>query len=143
MINTKKYLWDGSYTIEAAFLVPIILGILYAWMFQLFYLRDEVVMNGMLAEMIVQMQINRDGEGEYDEEAKRQALQSCLWIARIMSLQQKNNTLETKYKLEAKATWNIPVMEMFLGAHFTSSQTQYIENIHPEKLHRLAGKDGN
>ena len=38
-----RYMWDGSYTVEAAFIVPVVLGILYGWMFQLFYLHDQVV----------------------------------------------------------------------------------------------------
>lgn len=32
----NRYMWDGSYTVEAAFIVPMVLGIRYAWMFQLF-----------------------------------------------------------------------------------------------------------
>ena len=47
----NRYLWDGSYTVEAAFIVPMVLGILYAWMFHLFYLHDQVVMDGMLQEL--------------------------------------------------------------------------------------------
>ena len=50
----NRYMWDGSYTVEAAFIVPMVLGIMYAWMFQLFYLHDQMVMDGMLQEMILQ-----------------------------------------------------------------------------------------
>ena len=52
MRGMNRYMWDGSYTVEAAFIVPMVLGIMYAWMFQLFYLHDQMVMDGMLQEMI-------------------------------------------------------------------------------------------
>ena len=48
----NRYMWDGSYTVEAAFIVPMVLGIMYAWMFQLFYLHDQMVMDGMTIGMI-------------------------------------------------------------------------------------------
>ena len=62
-----RYMWDGSYTVEAAFIVPVVLGILYGWMFQLFYLHDQVVIDGMLQEMVVLRQEKKEcGEQEID-----------------------------------------------------------------------------
>ena len=73
-----RYMWDGSYTVEAAFIVPVVLGILYGWMFQLFYLHDQVVIDGMLQEMVVLRQEKKEcGEQEIDR--WREKLQEALW----------------------------------------------------------------
>jgi hypothetical protein len=139
--GTRNYMWDGSYTVEAAFMIPMILGILYAWMFQLFYLRDQVVMRGMLEEIVVECQMGRDTGDGYDLQAYKQTVQSCLWIAKITSLEQKNNALQTKCKMEASATWKISLIDPFLGQYFHSSFNSSVGNTRPEKVLRLAGKD--
>lgn len=136
----RKYMWEGSYTVEAAFIVPVILGIMYAWMFQLFYLRDQVVMNGILEDMVVQTRMDGEAGKERDDAADRETMQSCLWLAQISSMKQTQNTLQTKYKIEASATWNIPVMKQFLGDHFHSTLTQRLDNVHPETVLRLTGE---
>jgi hypothetical protein len=136
-----NYMWDGSYTVEAAFILPMILGILYAWMFQLFYLRDQVVMRGMLDEMVVECQMGRESGEEDSQEAYKQMIQSCLWIAKITSLQQKNNVLQTKCNLKASATWGISLIEPYLGTYFQSDLSSSVGSVHPEKTLRLTRKD--
>lgn len=137
----KRFFWDGSYTVEAAFLIPMILGIMYAWMFQLFYLRDQVVMNGMLEDMVIQAQMERGKEEEYDKTADVQAIQSYLWIAKVSLLDRQQESLQIRYQIKATACWNIPVMEQFLGRYFSSSLSKKVSNMHPETVLRLRGKD--
>lgn len=138
----KRFFGDGSYTVEAAFLIPMILGIMYAWMFQLFYLRDQVVMNGLLGDMAIQAQMDRGKEEEeYDGAPNPQEIQSYLWLAKISLLKRQQDTLQIRYQLKASACWNIPVMEQFLGRYFSSSLTKKVDNLHPETVLRLRGKD--
>ncbi len=155
----SRYFWDGSYTVEAAFLIPMILGVTYAWMFQLFYLRDQVVMNGMLEEMVIEAQSDRgwdeeqeDGkmeagaqpgrEGDREQEDEdMQELQDHLWIADIHSMIQTKDLAQTKYKIRASAVWDIPVMEQFLGSRFSSSLTKRLDRMDPETVLRIAGRN--
>lgn len=151
----------GSYTVEAAFLVPLILGILFAWLFQLFYLHDKVVLNGMLEEMIIQREESvsdevkeeqefhwktETGDGMEEEKGQkenwsqfdeRERIQSHLWMMRIDSFQENRGITNTKYVLRSSATWNIPVMDIFLKNYFVCEVSEEINHIHPENWVRL------
>lgn len=136
----NRYFWDGSYTVEAAFIVPMVLGILYAWMFHLFYLHDQVVMDGMLQELVVQCP---DDITENDQQTQewRERIQNDLWIAKIDKIEIQQNKLRTKGIISASAAWRIPVMEMFMGNRFRSSITQNVSNVRPEEVLRIHEKE--
>lgn len=137
----NRYMWDGSYTVEAAFIVPVVLGILYGWLFQLFYLHDQVVMNGMLQEMVVLCQEKKEcGQQEVDE--WKEKLQEALWIAQVDGFQFQKNSVCTKGKVSASAVWKIPIMQPFLGNCFRSSVSQTISSVQPETALRIRGKEG-
>lgn len=136
----NRYLWDGSYTVEAAFIVPMVLGILYAWMFHLFYLHDQVVMDGMLQELVVQWPED-DWEDDQRTQEWRKQIQNDLWIAKIDKIEIQQNKLRTKGTISASAAWRIPVMEMFMGNCFTSSITQNVSNVRAEEVLRIHGKE--
>lgn len=139
-IIMNRYMWDGSYTVEAAFIVPVVLGIFYGWMFQLFYLHDQVVMDGMLQEMVVLRQEKKEcGQQEMDE--WREKLQEALWIAKVDGFQLQKNSVCTKGKINASAVWKIPVMQPFLGNCFRSSVSQTISCVQPETALRIKGKE--
>ena len=96
-------------------------------------------MNGMLMDFTVQAQTG-DEDG-IDEEVNRELLQACLWIARLTTFQQTETKLQEKQKLEASATWNIPVMQQFLENHFHSSITEKLSRTHPESVLRYRGEE--
>lgn len=135
-----RYMWDGSYTVEAAFIVPVVLGILYGWMFQLFYLHDQVVIDGMLQEMVVLRQEKKEC-GEQEIERWREKLQEALWIAQVDGFQLQKDSLYVKGKISASAVWKIPVMQQFLGNRFQSSTTQMISSVQPDTVLRIKGKE--
>lgn len=135
-----RYMWDGSYTVEAAFIVPVVLGILYGWMFQLFYLHDQVVMDGMLQEIVVLRQEMKEC-GEQEMNDWKEKLQEALWIAQVDGFQLQKDSLCVKGKISASAVWRIPVMQQFLGNHFQSSVTRTISSVQPETVLRIKGKE--
>lgn len=138
--SMNRYMWDGSYTVEAAFIVPVVLGIFYGWMFQLFYLHDQVVMDGMLQEIVVLRQEKKDcGQQEMDE--WREKLQEALWIARVDDFQLQKDSLCTRGKISASAVWKIPVMQSFLGSCFRSSVAETISSVQPETALRIKGRE--
>lgn len=137
----NRYMWDGSYTVEAAFIVPMVLGIMYAWMFQLFYLHDQIVMDGMLQEMILQPLAAEGTEQQAELDAWEEKIQKCLWIAAVDKLDVSRNALVIKGKISASAVWHIPVMQMFLGNRFQSNITHCVSAAQPERALRIKGKE--
>ncbi len=145
---------DGSYTVEAAFLVPMILGIVFAWIFMIFYLHDQVVICGLLQEAAVsekEIWNKGDGKGKVtkadngelyekalgnDTENERQdRIQSYLWIVQAESIQKKKGPLRTKLVFRGTAGCNIPIMNHFLG-DMTCRVTAQTGNIRPITLLR-------
>lgn len=139
----KANLLEGSYTVEAAFLVPIILGIFFAWLFQLFYFHDTVIIDGMLMETVVHQEEAYRGKGdevEFEKGRVQKQIQRHLWLMDIRSIREKKGVAGAEYILWSEATWNIPVMKYFLGNHFTYKKSIKIKYFHPESLLR-AKKD--
>lgn len=128
----------GSYTVEAAFLVPIILGIFFAWLFQLFYLHDQVIINGMLKEAVV----GREETLSSSDGEVQAGIQSHLWLMDIVSFQVKRDITKTKYVLRSEAVWNIPVMKPFLKRRFVYQTDVETVGKHPERYVRLREKGG-
>ena len=164
--NRAAFLVAGSYTVEAAFVIPMILGIFFAWLFQLFYLHDQVIINGMLQEAAIEREeasgssgqdvddrddiseIRGESDGsqsgsiesvnseEYSQE-QRDRIQSHLWLMDISIFQVKKGISGTKYVLQSEATWNIPVMKRFLKNHFVYRTDVRTESVRPETYVRI------
>lgn len=142
----NRYFWDGSYTVEAAFVVPLILGIVYAWMFQLFFLHDQVVMAGMLQEIVIREQEMTEQGKTIDAQTKREwqrTIQTQLWTASIRRMSLKEGKIQTTGKIRMEAAWDIPVMEYFLGNHFKSDMVQKLPVVHPETVLRIKDEEGH
>lgn len=56
----KKYDISGNYTVEAAFIVPMILGIVFAVMYMLFFLHDKVVLQENLRTVVLSIAQNEN-----------------------------------------------------------------------------------
>lgn len=59
----KKYDISGNYTVEAAFIVPMILGIVFAIMYMLFFLHDKVVLQENLRTVVLSAAQNENVSG--------------------------------------------------------------------------------
>ena len=59
----KKYDISGNYTVEAAFIVPMILGIVFAIMYMLFFLHDKVVLQENLRTVVLSATQNENVSG--------------------------------------------------------------------------------
>lgn len=149
----KNLVVGGSYTVEAAFIMPLVIGILFAWLFQLFYLHDMAILDGMLKEVVIQKveekgkQPNKkNGESQYVQgeqelnQSIQKKLQSHLWIMEITSIKRKEGIFQTKYKVCAETVWKIPVLNGFLGNHFTCKLSDQYDHIHPERMLRFQGE---
>lgn len=154
MAGRDDFYADGSYTVEAAFLVPMILGIVFAWIFMIFYLHDQVVICGLMQEAAVSERevlytgdekgrgTETDGEESFvtslengTERGIQDRIQSYLWLVRSESVQRKKGPLRTKLVFRGTAAWNIPIMHGFLG-DMTCRVTAQTGNVRPVTLLR-------
>ncbi len=114
--SRKYFLGRGSYTVEAAFIVPLIMGIVFAWMFVMFYLHDRVIMKGMLQDVVMAQKERpfTTGESWKTPEVDAEELRSLLWVTDIESIRMKKGVLQDRYVVTGTASWNIPSMHWFV-----------------------------
>ena len=129
----------GSYTLEAAFVVPIILGIIFSLMYVLFYEHDRLVACGNVREGILHCAVN--GEKFPEQYQWQKQIQSDLWIGKVTDGDIHNSTFEIKGDAKITLGLAIPVIHMFLG----EKQEIYCEEAwsiwQPAEAVRWKGKD--
>lgn len=126
--------WSGSYTVEAAFVVPIILGILFAWMFEVFYFHDQVVLSGMMQQQVIKKAGNMQ---EYSTEEIKKELQGKLWLLEILSVKERKKLGKVNYGVQAAVTWDIPIMKDFLKGAVNYQRKWSCYNTPPDYLLRF------
>ena len=134
-IYTRRYL-SGSYTVEAAFIIPIIVGIVFAMIFMLFYLHDKVVLQANINRYVVQVAQGRmeclDGEEWIDK------MQENLWMFKNKSGIISEGTLYIKANIKSVSHLEIFVAKVFnLPLPQLEISTKYMK-IHPETLKRIS-----
>lgn len=136
-MNYKKYIWDGSYTLEAAFVMPVILGIIFAWMFQLFYLHDQLVISGYNIKMLVKCREGATAFEELTETERMEAVQRELWVLQLTHMNQKEGLLMEKSVVQGNAGWDISILRWFLKNGYNYKNTAKLYNTKPETWVRL------
>lgn len=102
---------SASYTVEAAFIVPLILGIIFALLYVLFYEHDKAVLYGNVKREIV---VLAQEETLPDTAEWRERLQKHLWIATVKGGTVSKTVMQIRGDGEAQMNLPIPVMELFL-----------------------------
>ena len=130
-IFRKNYL-HGSSSIEAALIVPVIFGMLFAMLYVLFFLHDKDVLYGnMNREMVLVC----EGEREYSSEKKwQETIQSNLWILRVNEGKLSSGRLQVDGNAAAEGKWEIPVMGMFVNKKFTLKLEIKRSNVVPGEM---------
>lgn len=130
-----NYKMKGSYAIEAAFVVPIILGIIFAMIYMLYYLHDKNIVYANMQKAVVSV---AEGKKDYKSDKEwQQDMQENLWIFKIKSGGISKDKLYIKSDVQAECDLSIPVMNYFLK----SKQQIGIEDkylvVHPEYMIRV------
>ncbi len=139
--DRKKWCWawEGSYTLEAAFIIPLILGIIFAWMFELFYFHDRVMLDGMMQQQLIKSvavtQVSDTEEVKIKELQKE--IQKKMWLLKITSLKEKNSFGKRKYQAKVEVKWGIPVMRDFLKGILDYQKEWNCYTIQPDYLLRF------
>ena len=112
-MGNKRKLVKASYTVEAAFIVPLLLGIAFLIMYVTFLLHDRVILQGNFSYVLCEI---AEGNMETEERGKMlEILKKKLWVTEIYDVQIKNNFGRISGKVHGEANWEIPVLSVFMN----------------------------
>lgn len=133
----KTFRMKGSYVVEAAFVVPVVLGIIFAMIYVLYYLHDKTVVYSNMQQAVVNV---AEGRKEYkNNEEWQQDMQENLWIFNVVSGGISKNKLYIQSDVTAECNLDIPVIKYFINnKQEISAQDKYLA-VHPEFIIRAKG----
>ena len=73
--------WKGSYTVEAAFVIPIVLGVVFVLLYALFWVHDQCVLQANIQNGLIQY--SDTGEELPTNEEWKRTLQQNLWMGNV------------------------------------------------------------
>lgn len=124
---------EGSYTVEAAFLMPLILGIVFVLLYTLFILHDRVILQANINNMLLQ-----EAEKEEKETVEEQAfLENGLWCMRLTEYSVKKRQGRVTGRIRAEAEWTVPVLSYFLNQKQCYFLEKEYSTLHPEMVMRF------
>ncbi|MCD7826159.1 MAG: pilus assembly protein [Clostridiaceae bacterium] len=132
-----KWKRDGSYTVEAAFVFPLVLGVCFVILYTLFWLHDRVVLQGNLNGMLV---LAAEGELSRNEKSIAADLEKTLWCMEITELKIQDGLQYEKCVIRAKSQMEIPVMSIFVSGLRELTLEEKYPCRHPEYYRRY--RDG-
>lgn len=110
--DKKRWWLKGSYTVECTFVVPIILGMIFALLYVLFYEHDKLVARGNIRNGIVTYATE---EKEIPESAQwERQVQSQLWMGKVTKATISQNSFTVKAVANIQLHLSIPVLHDFL-----------------------------
>lgn len=128
---------SASYTVEAAFVIPLILGILFALIYFIYYEHDKIILQGNIQEAVIQLA--RGKEKTPNQTEWRKQIQKNLWMAQVEEGSISKTSSRMKAIGVANMSLHIPVMEYFLAEQQTCSYTVKVQTWQPEQMIRWKG----
>lgn len=122
----------GSYTVEAAFVVPIVLGIAFLILYTLFLQHDKVVLQANLDNVIF---LAAEGDSGCMREYKSY-LQESLWCMEVQEAELSDGLVWIRGNVTAEAFWKIPVLSYFIVGQQKISLSESYSKIQPEEIVR-------
>lgn len=131
----------GSFTVEASFVVPMLLGIIFVILYLLFLFHDRIVVQENGCRALYSM---AEGTLRADNQMMRQEVGESLWIVQIKKATASAGTRKkgrtVKGKVVAEVRWDIPVMALFMNDLQEIHWSQEVSCIHPEEVVRWKKK---
>lgn len=130
----RVFKMKGSYTMEVVFVVPIILGLIFAMIYVMYYLHDKAVIYCNVQQAVVHV---AEGKKEYkDDEEWKQDMQDSLWIFQVESGSVNKDKLYIKSEVTAKCLINIPIIGYFIDSKQEIMAKDKYLAVHPEFIER-------
>ncbi len=127
----EKFWCQGSFTVEASFVVPILLGILFVILYLLFLFHDRVVIKENGCEALYSMV---EGTLPKNRDSMKEKVQDGLWLVQLKKVKVSKKHNAVKGTVVAQAKWDIPVMTFFLNELQEISWSQEVSCVHPEEV---------
>jgi len=113
-VKIRHYKMEGSYAVEAAFIVPFILGLLFAVVYMLYYMHDRSVIYSNMQNAVINV---AEGRRKYTSDTEWQKdMQDGLWIFQVKSGKISQNKLYIKSDVKAECDLSIPVIRYFINS---------------------------
>lgn len=129
----------GSYTVEAAFVMPLVLAILFAYIFLVLLLHDEAVIQGRMEERMVQ-ELEQTAEKEGIKDWQKD-LQGQLWVLRIEKVKKQRKMGKLQLQLAAETDCRIPGAERIYPGRRRYEQKEEWLAFQPEQVMRWSSKE--
>ena len=123
---------NGSYTVEAAFIVPIVLGIAFLILYTLFLQHDRVILQANLDNTLF---LTAEGDDNCKQECQNY-LQKSLWCMEIQEAELSDGMVWIQGNVEAEAFWKVPVLTYFINGKQKLSLSESYSVIQPEEIIR-------
>lgn len=121
----------GSLTVEATFVVPILLGMVFTVMYILFLFHDRAVLQENGYRALYSMAENTL---PVDDSTMRREVEAAMWMVQIKKARVSQGHQKITGEVQAQAKWDIPVMNIFLNQVQEIEWTQKISCVHPEEV---------
>ena len=134
-MRIKKTILSGSFAVEAAFVVPIVLGIIFSMLYVLYIFHDSTVLYGNMHSAVVSV---AEGKKTYSGiEEWKEDMQEGLWIFKVKSGNISKDILYVKSSVCADCNLDIPVIRYFMnGRQKVEFEDKYLIT-HPCQALRL------
>lgn len=121
----RRYKISANYTVEAAFIVPMILGIIFAMIYMLFFLHDKVILQENLRYSVICL----DEKGEDDKKSgiSKKEISKNLRMLKVTHVDCNVGKIYIKAEAEASLKIKIPVARYFMKKiNKISVKTKYL-----------------
>ena len=122
----------ASYTVEAAFVVPIILGLAFVVLYTLFLLHDKVILQANLENLIF---VLAEGE-ELEKKEYEKYLSVGLWMLKTEKIDIKNRKTLVEATVKGVAELKIPILNFLMSEKQEISVSEKYYKIQPEEVIR-------
>lgn len=127
----KRYWAEASFTIESAFVVPLVLGMILAFLYFLFVLHDQVVLSGRLQTNMVAIAESDDTES-VSEIAWKKSLQQNVWMLKMKQSQVSCEPLCWNGSVDEKMVVQVPLIYRVSLHSMKFHIQENILRMHPE-----------
>lgn len=131
----RKRGWlSASYTVEAAFIVPIILGICFALLYFLYYEHDKALLYANIKQEVIGLA--KDQKDMPNDAEWSKLLQKKLWMAKVNSGSVSKTTMQIKGSATMQMCIKIPIMDFFLDPQQSAHCSYCQDRWQPEQILR-------
>lgn len=128
---------NGSYTVEAAFVVPIVIGLAFTILYTLFLQHDRVILQENLANaLFLAAESDKDCGQDYET-----FFRESLWCMKIKQAEVTSGSIWIRGSVTAEAAWEIPVLSYFMAGKQETVLSETYCKIHPEEVIRFGMDD--